>query len=303
MDRITKNFVLQRGRIGNKNFLAFATYNYETAMKEVPNGVLFFLKDKTDWNFYDVAWSMISLDICMEPSVMCFVLGRDGEVLVGSKSGFDEERIDDQGANPSNRGPLQNIRLINGTAIAIGMGRQVYQRVGSNYWLRLEKGIPDPPPGPEIVGFNAIAGRSLNDIYVVGWKGEIWHYDGRIWSLIDSPTNVTLHDVLISPDSTIYTCGHDGLLLKGHGKDWDIIDYNGPAPNWRTMAWFRENLYLADGQNIYLLEENTIVPVKVDDDGPMPVISLHSTDELLLAVAADSAYTTDDGEKWMEVPC
>ena len=303
MDRVTKNFVLQRGRVFHRNHLFFTAYNYEAAMQEIPNGVLFILKDWSEWNGFDVKWSMVSIDICMEPSPMCLVMGRDGEVLIGSKKGFQEERIDDQGFSPLNRGPMQNIRFVEDTAFAVGMGRQVYCRMGFNRWIRFDDGIPTPPPIPEIVGFNSIAGQSLSNLYAVGWKGEIWHYDGKLWTLDDSPTNAILHEILMLADGTLFACGHGGVLLKGTGKQWEIVDHDGPDTNWRTLAWFRDLLYLSDGHNLFCLDGNAIVPVRVDDEGQIPVISLHATNEILLAVTADSAFVTDDGQKWKAVPC
>ena len=303
MDKITKNFVLQRGCIANRNLIVFTAYNYDAAVQEIPNGFLFILNGSNQWSFQCVKWSTINLDICLQPSLICLVLGRDGEVLIADESGFNEEIIDDQGINPLNRGPLQNIAIIEGTGIAVGMGRQVYRRDSKNRWVRLENGFPPLPSGPKIVGFNAIAGHSLNDIYIVGWGGEIWRYDGQIWKSIESPTNVILHDVLMLPDESLFACGAEGVLLKGRGTQWDIIKYKGHVTNWRTMAWFHEKLYLADGHGLYLLDGDTIVPVNVYGEHPMPVICLRSTDEILLAVAADSAYVTDDGITWTELPC
>lgn len=303
MDKITDNFVLQRSRIVSRDLIFFTAYNHELALEEVPHGVLFFLKNQTDWNFSEVAWSMVSIDACMEPSLQCFVLGRDGEVFIGSKAGFAEERIDNNGTNPTLRGPLQNIRIIEDTAFAIGMGRQVYRRLAPEQWTRFEVGIPDAPPSPAIVGFNAIAGQSLKELYAVGWAGEIWRHDGQLWSPLDSPTNLLLHDVLMLPDQSLYACGQEGTLLRGKGHQWERVSYNGPDSDWRTIAWFDDRLFLADGANLYTLKGNTVLPVQLDQAGPAPVISLHATGELLLASTADSAFMTNDGDRWTTLPC
>ena len=48
MSDITKDFVFQRGTVGNKDILCFLTFNHDAAAKEVPNGQLFILKNGED---------------------------------------------------------------------------------------------------------------------------------------------------------------------------------------------------------------------------------------------------------------
>jgi hypothetical protein len=300
---ITKNFILQRGCIADRNFLFLLTYNYEAALQNVPNGQLFFLRNFIDWSFHDFAWSGVSLDTCLNPKLQCYVLGRDGEILVASDAGFNEERIEDQSLSPLNRGPLQKLRIIDNTVLAVGMGRQAYKRIDFNVWVRFENGLPEPPPNPTIVGFNSIDGNTSNNLYAVGWGGEIWHYNGHQWMSIESPTNVILHDVKVIGDDAIYICGNTGVILKGYLHNWEIIEYKGPISNWRTMAWFHGILFIADGHDLYSLNGNLMSPVKVSTKGFFPAICLHSTGQSLMAVAADSAYMTSDGENWVEIPC
>ena len=305
-DSLTENFILQRGCVGDKDLIFFLTYNADAALQKVPNGQLFFLQDGNEWSFQDVAWTGISLTASVHPDLVCYLLGRDGEVLVGNNTGFYEEKINDNGANPENRGPMQCIRLIENTPIAVGMGRQVYKRIGQNHWEKFENGIDSPPPPPSIVGLNAIAGGSMDAIYSVGWAGEIWYYNGQNWQKLDSPTNLILHDVIAMSDNRFWACGQNGLLLNGTPKHINLVEYDGPVTTWRSMSWFLGRLFIADGQNLYVLEQeddgNSMLKIDVGDNESLPVLCLHSSEDLLLAVTAENAYVTEDGVQWKALP-
>jgi len=52
-------------------------------------------------------------------------------------------------------------------------------------------------------GVTKIWGTSINDLYFVGRKGTIVHYDGKNWQKIESETDVDLTDVWGSPDGAV----------------------------------------------------------------------------------------------------
>src|SRR5579862_8730187 len=64
-------------------------------------------------------------------------------------------------------------------------------------WV-VEPGIPTK------MDLFAIWGRSLNDIFVVGWAGTILHYDGTTWSMETATSTVVFTAIhgLPQPDPT-----------------------------------------------------------------------------------------------------
>ncbi len=58
------------------------------------------------------------------------------------------------------------------------MKRQVYRRGGERRWTDMSAPFPKPR---ETAGFEAIDGYSSNEIYAVGWSGEIWQFNGKKW--------------------------------------------------------------------------------------------------------------------------
>ena len=56
-------------------------------------------------------------------------------------------------------------------------------------------------------GFEAIAGFGEENIYAVGWRGEIWQRKDDGWIQRDSPANVILTGVCCTDDGYVYICG------------------------------------------------------------------------------------------------
>ena len=75
----------------------------------------------------------------------------------------------------------------------------------------------------------AIWASSPDDIYFVGRKGSIVHYDGRIFTKLTSETTIRLMDIEGSPaGSEIWVCGYDDLegsvLLRKQGNTFKKIN-------------------------------------------------------------------------------
>jgi len=263
---------------------------------------LYLFRNGKDWSQTVVKWASVGLTSVLQPVPTIVVLGRDGEVLIGTSKGYREEQINDLGASPLRRGPMRNIRAISGTVFAVGMARQVYRRLGDNTWARYEEGLPVDIPPLKVAGFNSIDGAAIDDIYSVGWGGEIWHHDGTLWLPEESPTNLALFDVLAISASKIYACGQAGTLLQGRSGLWEVVEFEGPRPTFRSMAWFQDKLYLADGQALFTLENGELSVVDFGVGVTVPSGHLHTGDGILLSVAGKEVFMTTDAVTWVPLP-
>lgn len=78
---------------------------------------------------------------------------------------------------------------------------------------------PDFPP----VDIEDIAGISGSNIYAVGEKGVVLHFNGTAWSPVpDIPTVQTLNAVWINTPNDIFAVGDFGTILHFNGIGWNI---------------------------------------------------------------------------------
>lgn len=301
-DLISKNFVIRNGFIRRPGWVGLVTFNREAEEEDVPNGQLFFRVGDEEWLSRTFEWTAIGGATFEKPVSTVAIVGRDGRVLIGTSNGFNEETIEDRGVGPAKRGPLRQVRTIEDVLFTVGMGRQIYRRTELNRWVRMEAGLPDSRPKGKVVGFNAICGSSLSNIYAVGWGGEIWRYNGVEWSSIESPTNLAFFDLVYDGTHRFYACGQAGVLLAGSEGRWQTVEYDGPRLEFRSLAWYRGKLYLADGTSLHSMEGNSLRRVNLEADADVPSNHLHAKDDLLLSTSGLEAFVTGDGESWSRLP-
>lgn len=230
-----------------------------------------------------------------------WLVGKRGEVVevVSGKSKINH--IETAGTGPKNKyGYLSRIRVVDGELFVCGHRRQVYQRDGSS-WLLISESILDNTksrPG----GFESIDGFSKKDIYAVGRKGEIWHYDGKEWTESGSPTNQHLADVRCF-DGKVWVCGDGGLVLCGREDEWEVIwDDNEPSENWWSVESFQNRIYLAGNDYLGMLKEGSIVSVDTVMNKQVSTLQLHQKDGILWSIGENDVLAFD-GKKWKEVVC
>jgi hypothetical protein len=74
---------------------------------------------------------------------------------------------------------------------------------------------------------SSVWGSSRSDVFAVGYSGQIIHYDGSIWSKMNSGTTDRLTGVWGSSDSDVfavgYAVGQGGIILHYDGSAWSVI--------------------------------------------------------------------------------
>jgi len=81
------------------------------------------------------------------------------------------------------------------------------------------------------VAFHGVWGGSASNLYTVGQRGTILHYDGTGWDEIPSGTRKTLYSVWGSSGSDVYAVGQNGTILHYNGSEW----YTMEAPTKRHL--------------------------------------------------------------------
>ena len=68
-------------------------------------------------------------------------------------------------------------------------------------------------------GLNAVWGSGSNNVFAVGLSGTILHYDGTSWTNISSVTNKFLYDIWGSSGTDVFAVG-EGTILHYDGAAW-----------------------------------------------------------------------------------
>ena len=111
----------------------------------------------------DRNWSGIAVCVVKRPTEKMVSVGEDGEVLTYVGGTVTEEQIVPEPM------AIHNLGVIDGLAYACGMDRQVFRRDDENSWTAMHA-----PRSASEAGFEAIDGFSADEIYTVGWNGEIF---------------------------------------------------------------------------------------------------------------------------------
>jgi hypothetical protein len=86
----------------------------------------------------------------------------------------------------------------------------------------------------------AIAGRSLDDIWVAGQQ-SVWHYYGATWKRIRLPSRLQWNDIACGPKH-VYVCGGETLVRIGRGRQLTSFDSDGC--DFETAAFYKGEVYL-----------------------------------------------------------
>jgi hypothetical protein len=253
------------------------------------------------WIQTSVSWQAVGICGVASPTVETYMIGADGEVLRGQKTGFSEEHVDAKKNRPNSLGIIRDAKLIDGCVFAAGMGRQVYQRDPEGHWQCISESIlsSDSPP----VGFNSIAGWSTDDLIAVGFGGEIWRYQSGRWSQLSSPTSVALHSVQPAGKNRAYACGQLGTLLEIDGDKVRQVQHKGTQENLFGLTYFRDSLYVASLKSIYVLANDQLKAVGDAPEEHLTTGHLSSDNVSIWSVGAHHLQSSTDGNKWSAVRC
>lgn len=276
--------------------------NDSLAEQKVPHSQLI-VWDNGEWSSLGMKnWATHAITVATKPLAQMVVVSEWGQVFVfGSGDMGHEELINDGDISPKERGPLRRAANIEGLVYACGMNYQVYKRSEANQWKCIDESIPKKK---EVTGFEAIAGNSEDSIYAVGWGGEIWHYDGKIWNQEKSPTNLILTGVTIAPNGIVYACGQRGLILKRENNEWKIIaEKNNPKFDLWDIKWFKGKLYTSGMSWLFLYDEkndNLVPPEDFSGENPQTFYHLSVADGILWSIGSKDIVSFD-GEKWQRI--
>lgn len=240
---------------------------------------------------FDTMWDASAIVVATPPVPgVVVIVGEGGQVV----RRFDGHVLPEQ--LPGAPVMIRNARVIGGLVHACGMQRQVFVRSEAGQWDEIS--APAGAPG-EVVGFEDIDGYSAQEIYAVGWGGEVWQYDGAHWTGLLGSMDFVFTAVCCAPDGLVYAAGQQGVMIRGRADKWDGIEWERPVKaDLLDLCWFKDRLYVATATGLFTLNGNALTrAVRLGQDGPLSCLSLSVAEGVLWAVGKQEAACFD-GSRW-----
>lgn len=236
-----------------------------------------------------VDWPVAGIAIAREPLQQMCAVGVSGGVKLMGSGDVHEEQI-------SASRPLRGVRTVGARVYVAGMNRQVWRRDGAHQWVSFG---PDGSTSG-VVGFEAIDGFSENELYTVGWDGEIWQFDGASWSQRASPVTQVLTRMCCGGDGLVYASGRRGLLIRGRGERWELVNHESLIDDVWDLAWYRDTLYVSTMYGVYTLAGDKLEPVDFGEDVPQSCYHLSANDGVLWSIGPKDVMAFD-GQVWKRI--
>lgn len=245
-----------------------------------------------------VDWRAIGAAVSQLPKRQLIVVGEYGHVKVLGGGEQYEEKIEVDGVKPQDRGPLRFARTIGNEVFVVGMDRQVYRRGADKKWVSCEAGIAKTVG---VSGLESIDGVNENELYAVGWDGEIWHYQKSKWKQEDSPTKNILSSVCCAKNGEVYASGRQGLVLKREANTWRILDQEYKTEDFWSLAYFNDNLYACSLENVFQLNRDGIFfPIDINNGKALSTGKLVSGKGWLWSIGLKDVLGFD-GTEWKQI--
>jgi len=256
----------------------------------------FFMMDGDDWSQYDFSGAWIAIYMAtIKP------LGLNRIVVAVSPGGayFEVEPQSGReiyGGIPEVKSSLRSLTVVDDMIYACGMGRALLRRNNSGVWEEIGPGTSVQDDGL-VVGFEDLAGFSVNEMYAVGWGGEVWRNSNGTWQQLDSPVSSNLNAVCCSPNGNVYIVGDDGIMLKGRNDVWEVLEVD-RTDNLMDVAFYGNTVYVSTDFEILKLEGAGLISEDEftnEDDLPMTCLHLLPAEDGLISMGTKDLFRLHNG--------
>jgi len=277
-------FIINDGYVYRRNRLYVAAKSTEA--EEDDGSVAAIIVDK-NWNTLEINDLVISV-ACLEVYGLGFFLGHSGTILVTGAGDIQLEHL----PVSEKLGPALRLKNIHGELYACGMSGQAYVRRGGS-WVLLDSKLI----GTAQVDFQDIDGFGPDDLYCTTSFGEVYHFQGRQFVLVDFPSNRPLNAVRRIGVNEVIVCGDAGVAYRGNASGWTFVGDPDFTLTFWDAATYHDKLYLATSTEILVSDKGHLAPVNVDASGVMNCHRLHANDGVLVSFGT-SCILAFDGYRW-----
>lgn len=278
-----------------REFIGIVSYLHSFDNKDIEHSRFYTVKNK-QWGHQEIDHEIKSVTYTNDPA--WWLLSKRGVIVCIRPSGISEEVIPLSGTGHGRYGYLNKIVTINEDLYVCGYRRQVYRRA-NNIWKPIDNDIR-ASLSIRGVGFFSMDGTGANNIYAVGRKGEVFHFDGKRWTNCDVPTNVALESVKCDSSEMTYICGGKGTILYGNRNSWNVVQYPDFDDTFWSVTVFKGIPYFAHMGGIVRLINGDLE--EVDMNSINDSYHIQAIDDKLWSIG-QHRIASFDGNQWEEIIC
>lgn len=276
--------------------LIFFAKELDELVEQDEENTSFFVMFQSDWYKYqfDGAWSAISMATVMPPGGVRTVVAvaPHGAYWEVQPKSLQQVHGDVRSAEYA----LRATAVIDNVIYACGMGRLVLRRKRPGDWDEIGPGTSEDDDGL-IVGFEDLGGVSADEIYAVGWRGEIWRLAGGSWRRLDSPVSGKLNAVCCGADGNVYIVGDDGVMLRGRNEVWEVLEIE-RSDNFMDVEIFDGSVYVSTDFELLKLHNGSLIAEDAfadPDDVPATCLHLLAADDGLISMGTKDLFRLNKG--------
>lgn len=274
--------------------LLIAAREVDMDMDNDPHTLVLMRSPEGEWSEPGhVGWSSIGVSANGQGSGIG-LLGRYGKFLEFRKDGHIRADIIPNVNEENPPTVFRFIKSISGQLYAGGTNRYLYQ-FKTNRWCEV---------GPESIKCNkqeigsieSLTGFGPNELYTIGWSGEIWSKRNGVWDKIESPTNITLNDA-DTLKKTVYIGGLAGTIIEGRGDVWSVVENNVLQQDIWSVQSYGDAVYFSTMSGILRLKNGVLELMKQLGPDVSTTMSLFVGPSGLWSIGA-SDIVLYDGTQW-----
>jgi len=185
------------------------------------------------------------------------------------------------GQTPAHRNHLLALlRIDDNTLYAAGIGGKISKTTnGGTNWSSMTT--------PSEHSVAALWGPAADDVWAVGMRGLLWHWDGAAWGAATPINRQHLLAVHGSASGNIWACGKGGTILKWNGSAWSAVSSG-------TTIELR-GIHVADANTIYVVGAGGAIR-RTTNGGSSWAAVTSGTANKLYAITKNTAYFWAVGE-------
>lgn len=187
---------------------------------------------------------------------------------------------------------LYDVDFIEGSTYAVGEAGRVYRLTSapSAGWEMLTS-APLPP-------LTSVWGRAPNDVWAVGARGTIVHYDGERLAPSKAVTTANLYDVGGTATGEVWAVGDAGTVLRLSDGGWQPVASGTTAPLLAVFASAPDEVWIGGNNVLLRASDQGIAPVTFPGRAGATILDLHGTGKNDVWAALSDAITHYDGRSW-----